>query len=315
MYLEHRITRIEDRGRSETVELKQPRCCHRCHCVMHVIIIDGSYFVFHRAHSISSWWRRANPDSESPGPWSDPDCIAKFCETFASKVAELPKRIGARGPSMTVVARDCPRSEIWRNDSHDSYKAGRVRDATPMGVLFTEAYDRLFAAGGASTVLEWPGLEADDCAALASRALCALDNVSRISIISNDQDYAQLLGGKIEVRMLGGTRGELPALTSSANCSGDAPRDLFVKIVCGDKSDNISGVFPRCGPKTALKLYSDPALLERQFSKHPGSRERFAHNRRLIDFNEIPATLKSAFEEGCLWPALVHLLTPGPETE
>ena len=34
-------------------------------------------------------------------------------------------------------------------------------------------------------------------------------------------------------------------------------KDLFVKIVIGDKSDNINGIFKRCGTKTACKYYED----------------------------------------------------------
>lgn len=34
---------------------------------------------------------------------------------------------------------------------------------------------------------------------------------------------------------------------------------LLGKILMGDKSDNITQVLPKCGPKTALKLVRDKA--------------------------------------------------------
>ena len=34
-------------------------------------------------------------------------------------------------------------------------------------------------------------------------------------------------------------------------------RIYFCKIVLGDKSDNIPGIFKKCGPKTVEKLFYD----------------------------------------------------------
>ena len=65
--------------------------------------------------------------------------------------------------------------------------------------------------------------------------------------------------------------------------------DLQIKIMCGDKADNIPKCFKRCGVKTANKLYNNPILLEKQFEKEPGSKERYELNTKLIDFNCIPS--------------------------
>ena len=43
--------------------------------------------------------------------------------------------------------------------------------------------------------------------------------------------------------------------------------DLKMKIIIGDNSDNIQGCFPKCGPKTAIKLIKDNELLEKMVSK------------------------------------------------
>ena len=309
MYLIHTITIVSKRE----IEARFSSCDS---VTMHLILVDGSYFVFHRAHSINAWWRRAVNDTDLETPWDDPNCVNKFESTFVEKVNELPKRIGAKTNAVILVARDCPRSDIWRNTHLSSYKDGRAKDLTPMSMLFTKAYRELFPASNVAAVMKCAHLEADDCIALAVQHLRDLPCVEKITIIANDRDYSQLLGPNVEVRMLGGKgKSVLAPLTDLRGCSENGALNLFVKIVCGDKSDNISGVFPRCGPKTAEKMYFDPSLLERTFEKHPGSRERFAENRRLIDFREIPSDLANAFSEAWLKTILLPLVEQDLERE
>ena len=64
--------------------------------------------------------------------------------------------------------------------------------------------------------------------------------------------------------------------------------DLQLKIILGDKSDNIERCFPKCGTKTALKYIADPTSLEAAFEKYPGSRELYHRNSLIIDFKRIP---------------------------
>ena len=72
---------------------------------------------------------------------------------------------------------------------------------------------------------------------------------------------------------------------------------LKAKIIQGDKSDNISSIWPKCGPKTALKLAKDHEALENFFAKHAGSETIFNKNRILIDFNFIDETYKNEYLE------------------
>jgi 5'-3' exonuclease len=75
----------------------------------------------------------------------------------------------------------------------------------------------------------------------------------------------------------------------------NADCDLFCKILTGDKSDNIPGVFKKCGPKTALKYYANRDLLEEQLNKNESSRLIMERNRTIIDFREIPINLQNEF--------------------
>ena len=75
----------------------------------------------------------------------------------------------------------------------------------------------------------------------------------------------------------------------------EADKNLFYKIILGDKSDNIMPVFNKCGPKTCEKYYNDFNLLEEAFKKEENSYEKFILNRKLVSFDEIPEELVNNF--------------------
>jgi 5'-3' exonuclease len=83
----------------------------------------------------------------------------------------------------------------------------------------------------------------------------------------------------------------LKPLATSKNSTGDPKQDLFIKIVTGDKSDNISGVFPKCGKKTAIKYWNDKELFEKKLHSNDVYIANYKNNKKIIDFNEIPIEL------------------------
>ena len=84
-------------------------------------------------------------------------------------------------------------------------------------------------------------------------------------------------------------------LTTSKTSFQDSEKDLFCKIVAGDKSDNIPSVLPRCGIKTAAKYYHDRELFEKKVKECEGAAERLERNTTIIDFKRIPEELQNSF--------------------
>jgi len=66
---------------------------------------------------------------------------------------------------------------------------------------------------------------------------------------------------------------------------------LYIKILTGDKSDNIPGCFRRCGTKTALKLIHNPLLLKEKLDNDINAKMQYQLNSQLIDFSNIPKEL------------------------
>jgi len=104
-------------------------------------------------------------------------------------------------------------------------------------------------------------------------------------------DYLQLSTPNIQLYNL-----KFKKLTDSKNSFNDPKKDLFCKIVTGDKSDGIKGIFKKCGIKTASKYYENPELFKNKLEQE-NAQEQFAFNKKIIDFNEIPQNLQQEFLE------------------
>jgi 5'-3' exonuclease len=262
------------------------------------IFIDGSYFCFYRYHSLLTWWKNAYPEQSDVllDPYQNQQFVEKFKKTFVENVAKIPKslKLDKTDKPIIIVGRDCKRENIWRNELFPNYKGTRANgseDGFMGGPFFKMAYDeQLFIQGGARSILKHPKLEADDCIAITVKHLLNKYPACNIYIITSDKDYLQLAQERVHLYNLA-----FKDLTEQKSCTGDANCDLFCKIVTGDVSDNIPSVFPKCGPKTALKYFENRDLFEKKLLESNAFQTQYELNRRIIDFNYIPEELVQEF--------------------
>lgn len=259
------------------------------------ILIDGSYFIFFRYYAILNWFKLAKReqklDKENP-PEKNNDFVDKFTKTFDQKIKEIPKKLKINDP-IILVGRDCPREKIWRMKYLSTYKANRVYDDSFLGgYFFKKSYkEDLFLKAGAKKIFSYPSLEADDCLAILTKNILSKYPKATINIITSDMDYLQLASENVKLYDL-----KFKRLTERKSSFNNAEKDLFVKILTGDKSDNIQGVFKKCGPKTACKYFDDKELFKKKLEKEEGALERYNLNKKIIDFNEIPKELVEQFK-------------------
>ena len=135
-------------------------------------------------------------------------------------------------------------------------------------------------------------MEADDCIALSVKRVLEQYPDSTVYIITSDKDYLQLAEPRIHIYNLG-----FKKITDQKSSTGSAEFDLFCKIVMGDISDNIPSVFPKCGPKTALKYYQDKEAFQTRLESSHAFIAQYNTNKKIIDFNEIPILLANEFFE------------------
>jgi 5'-3' exonuclease len=260
------------------------------------IFIDGSYFCFYRYHSLLTWWKNAYPEVVLDDPFLNEEFVAKFRKTFVDHVQNLRKNLGIpkHVKPTIIVGRDCKRENIWRNELFPNYKATRANgkeDGFMGGPFFKMVYqDKLFVEGGTKAILSHPTLEADDCIALSVKHVLQKYQESEVYIITSDKDYLQLAEPRVHIYNLG-----FKKITDQKSSTGSAECDLFCKIVMGDISDNIPSVFPKCGPKTALKYYEDQAAFQTRLQSSDVFKAQYNTNKTIVDFNEIPIALKNEF--------------------
>ena len=171
------------------------------------------------------------------------------------------------------------------------YKKNRVYDDTFMGgPFFAMAYrDDLFQKGGGKEILEYPQFEADDCVALTTKYIVKNYPGAQIWIITSDMDYLQLASSQVHLYNL-----KFKKLTDSKSSFNNPEKDLFCKIVMGDKSDCIPAIFKKCGKVTASKCYEDTSYFNSKMMCKD-VKQQFALNKKLVDFNEIPIDLVQKF--------------------
>ena len=260
------------------------------------IFIDGSYFCFYRYHSLLTWWKNAFPEDLDvlQNPYQNDKFVDKFKKTFIDHIQKIPKnlKLDKTINPIIIVGKDCKRENIWRNQLFPNYKANRLQnDGFMGGPFFKMVYeDNLFIEGGAQTILQHPKLEADDCIAISVKYLLNTYPTCNIYIITSDKDYLQLAQQRVQIYNLA-----FKKLTDQKSSTGDPNCDLFCKILTGDPSDNISSVFPKCGPKTAMKYYQNKDLFKQKLQESEAYQNAYKLNTTIIDFNNIPEELLQDF--------------------
>ena len=261
------------------------------------IFIDGSYFCFYRYFSLMNWWRNAYPEEPIEDPFKNEKFVEKFRKTFVDNVLQIPKKLGLNKLDLEpiiIVGKDCKRENIWRTELFPKYKANRANgteDGFMGGPFFKMAYEEeLFVKGGAKAIFKHGKLEADDCIAISVKLLTAKYPNCSIYIITSDKDYLQLNSHNVHLFNLA-----FKNIAENKSSTGDAKRDLEIKIIMGDTSDNIPSVFPKCGPKTAQKCIEDPEFFKKKMAGNPDYFKQYELNKTIVDFNNIPEELVNEF--------------------
>lgn len=289
-----------------------------------IVCVDASYIIYHILFSSVKNWREesssadvldtveANPEMEKVDLTVYPD----FMETVRGKaygtmqtVRDIVDRFNSTyGNSVRgsiIFAMDPPRDaklRSWRYMIYPDYKGGRAksREERPFDVMkvfdgiwtYLVENERLQKTFN-SVFVYADGCEADDIVA----TVMADDSSSGCKrlLIANDRDYLQLEdvtqmnleGEAVEIEQ---PYPDLIAMTPK--------KYLLAKIISGDASDNIPHVFPKVAYKTAVKKYvSNPKLLMESLASNAVANARFEENKRLIDFNRMPESIRRRARE------------------
>lgn len=247
-----------------------------------IILIDSSYYVFYRFFATYKWYSMQKKS----------DCVTEneFSESFIKHMQSDIKKIIKKWKTEInniIFCADCPRSKIWRNEIYADYKITRQQNQNFDQKIFN-VFNKYISDNNINTV-NIPRLEADDVVYLIHKKLL---NVSKkIIIITNDNDYLQLICEKTEIINM-----QFKDIKLRSKCNS-AISNLYYKSLIGDKSDNIPKISNIINKELALKLstYSIDSL--NKWLNENNLYEKFMFNLKLISFVYIPNEYINIFDD------------------
>ena len=75
----------------------------------------GSYYMFIATLQLS-WWKAAKKDEEIGVPIENEEFVEKYRKTFVDKLRMPKTKLNNPDKAIIMVARDCPREDIWRSN-------------------------------------------------------------------------------------------------------------------------------------------------------------------------------------------------------
>lgn len=229
-----------------------------------ILLFDSGYLFFYRFHATMKYLKFRYDDPPV-------DVVVKhYLDHMEKQIIKTKKKLKS---SLIIFCMDTSLKKIWRSDLFNEYKGTRDHDIPIMPDIRKEINELMNKYG---IIMSHPNLEADDIAYLCVKMINEINSNQSINIITNDNDFLQILKYK-NVKLFNGGLKELKG-------SGDPHIDLWLKILVGDPSDNIKGL---CGKQKALKLLEDPDALK-VFIEKKNLSDRLNLNKKLIDMDNIP---------------------------
>ena len=209
-----------------------------------------------------------------------------------------------------ILAEDAPLQHSFRKKMYPEYKAQRRATPKSYDVYRIKAYiyDVLFNELNLEktmgmTRVRIDGAEGDDVIAVTLMNATPERGYANRVLFSSDHDFLQL--GNVDQWDLSGNRVLRESLLGKKKMEEmlkngetiDPKTFLLTKILMGDTSDNIPHVKDKVGPVKSYRYACDKAALKQMLLEDQDAAKRFILNKKLIDFNQMPAELSAMIYE------------------
>jgi len=256
-----------------------------------IIFVDTSYTIFYRFYAIIKWYSMAYDeeynsitDMKSYNWLNNTIVMVKYKKLFLSNIRNFFTE-GELNKSKIIFTIDTPLEKLWRYDLYNEYKSSRktIIKKYNYSTIFEYTINTLIP----SIIKTNPDLyssikvdktEADDIIGCSTLYLKNKDYT--IFIISGDNDFLQLGDDNIIFIKYG-------TLNRKIINKVDAQESLKKKILYGDVSDNIPGIYKR-GNKIKKNDLMDDDILSKYFLLNDNMKIRYDLNNSIINFNNIP---------------------------
>jgi 5'-3' exonuclease len=258
-----------------------------------IVLIDSSYYVFHRYFATYRWFSFQNIDVAVDDIVNNEVFITAFYKHINNDIKKICKKWNTNKDNI-VFCVDCQRTDIWRNDIYDTYKATRIQKTNFNKKIFSIFSDYTNTLG--FKYISQSRLEGDDVIYLtqkaAKTAIAAIGdtNDTNIVIITNDNDFLQLVDKQTLVYNM-----QFKELMKRGY--NNPKVDLLFKAIYGDKSDNISKIGAGITKEKALMISNMTDSDREKYIRECGYEDKFRLNMNLISFENIPKEYVDTFNK------------------
>jgi 5'-3' exonuclease len=255
-----------------------------------IVLIDSSYYVFHRYFATYRWFSFQNIDVSIEDIVNNDVFITAFYKHINNDIKKICKKWNTNKDNI-VFCVDCQRTEIWRNDIYNTYKATRTQKNNFNKKIFSIFNEYVNSLN--FQYISQDRLEGDDVIYLSQKMIKSQlevlkNNDINIIIITNDNDFLQLVDKRVKVYNM-----QFKELMKRGY--NDPKIDLLFKAIYGDKSDNIPKIGSGITKEKALMLSNMQDDERDKYIKECGYQDKFILNMMLISFENIPKEYTEIF--------------------
>lgn len=255
-----------------------------------IVLIDSSYYVFHRYFATYRWFSYQNIDVSVEDIVNNDVFITAFYKHINNDIKKICKKWNTNKDNI-VFCVDCQRTEIWRNDIYNTYKATRTQKNNFNKKIFSIFNEYVNSLN--FQYISQDRLEGDDVIYLSQKMIKSQlevlkNNDINIIIITNDNDFLQLVDKRVKVYNM-----QFKELMKRGY--NDPKIDLLFKAIYGDKSDNIPKIGSGITKEKALMLSNMQDDERDKYIKECGYQDKFILNMMLISFENIPKEYTEIF--------------------
>lgn len=249
-----------------------------------IILIDNSYYIFNRYFATIRWFNNQHKEDfkiDHETIINNKEFIIAFIKHFEADIKKIIHKFKTTRSNI-IFCLDCSRSLIWRNEIYDKYKQTRIKKDNFNSDIFDLFEEYLI--NNKFKICKYDKLEADDIVYLLQKKL----NNNKIIIITNDSDYLQMYSNNVKIYNM-----QFKDLSLRINYNPSV--ELLLKIIVGDKSDNIPKIQNGIRKENALKIALMSEIERNEYLIKMNMLDNFNLNKKLIDLNEIPEIISENF--------------------
>lgn len=261
-----------------------------------LVLIDYSYYVFYRYFATFRWFGYKKIELDVDTITENEDFMKAFKHHFNNDLKKICRKWKTEITNI-ILCMDCPRKKIWRNEIYPVYKTTRVQNEKFNNNIF-KVFNEYINNKTQIKQVFCEKLEGDDVVYLVQKKFrekyIEFNINQNIVIITNDNDYLQLVDDTVSIFNM-----QMKNIAELRG-NGDSNNNLLIKVLSGDKSDNIPKIASYMTKEKASSIANMDDIERNKYLEDNNLLENYKLNMTLISFEKIPNELVDKFYESII---------------